>query len=114
MRIDGRAMLDEVTDESVTFLHVFDNSELMVGMWLVIAAGHIDARYGDTITAQRLDIGHKTRADGISVACAVGILDEIVRTDAVVGNACDHIAVAATVDLSTEATIAEEADVGGT
>lgn len=113
VRIDGRAMLYEVADESVTFLHVFDDCELMVGVRFVITAGHIDARYGDTVSAQCLDIGHKTRADGVAVACAVGILDELVRTDAVVGNACDHIAVAATVDLSTEATIAEEADVGG-
>ena len=114
VRIDGRAMLDKVADESVTFLHVFDDCELMVGVRFVITAGHIDTRYGDTVSAQCLDIGHKTRADGVAVACAVGILDELVRTDAVVGNACDHIAVVATVDLSTEATIAEEADVGGT
>ena len=114
VRIDGRAMLYEVADESVTFLHVFDDCELMVGVRFVITAGHIDARYGDTVSAQCLDIGHKTRADDISVACVVGILDELVRTDGIKGNTCDHIAVAATVDLSTEATIAEEANVGST
>ena len=113
VRIDGLAMLYEVTDEAVTLLDVLNNGELMVGVRFVITARHIDARYGDAIAAQCLDIGHKTRADGISVACAVGILDELVRTDTVKGNTCDHIAVAATVDLSTEATIAEEADVGG-
>ena len=59
VRIDGRAMLYKVADESVTFLHVFDDCELMVGVRFVITAGHIDARYGDTIAAQCLDIGHK-------------------------------------------------------
>lgn len=114
VRIDRRAMLDEVTDEAVTLLDVLNNGELMVGVWFVITARHIDARYGDTIAAQRLDIGHKTCADSISVACAVGVLDELFGTNIAKGNACDHIAVAATVDLSTEATIAEEADVGST
>ena len=113
VRIDGRAMLDKVTDKVVALLDVLDNCELMVGVRFVITAGHIDTRHGDTVSAQCLDIGHKTRADGVAVACAVGVLDELVRTDIIKGNACDHIAVAATVYLSTEATIAEEADVGG-
>ena len=112
VRIYGRAMLYEVADESVTFLHVFDDCELVVRVGLVIAARHVNARHGDTVAAQRLDIGHETCADGIAVSLTIGSLDKLLGADAVEGYARHHVAVAATVDLSTETAVGKELDVG--
>ena len=112
VRIYGRAMLYEVADESVTFLHVFYYCELVVRVGLVIAARHIYARHGDTVAAQRLDIGHKTCADGITVTFTIGSLDKLLGADAAEGYARHHVAVAAAVDLSTETAVGKELDVG--
>ena len=112
VRIYGRAMLYEVADESVTFLHVFDDCELVVRVGLVIAARHVDARHGDTVAAQRLDISHETCADGIAVTFTIGSLDKLLGADAAEGYARHHVAVAATVDLSTETAVGKELDVG--
>lgn len=110
--IHGRAMLDEVADESVTFLHVLEDCELMVGVWFVIAARHVDARRCDAIVTQRLDIGHEACADSIAVSLAIGCRDKLVGTDVAEGYARHHVAVAATVDLSTETAVGKELDVG--
>ena len=112
VRIYGRAMLYEVADESVTFLHVFNYGKLMVRVGLVIAARHVDARRCDTVATQRLDIGHETCADGIAVSLTIGSLDKLFRTDISKGYARHHVAVAATVDLSTETAVGKELDVG--
>lgn len=106
--IIARAMVYQMADEVVAFLHIFLDGELLIGVWLVIAARQVDAGRFNTIVSQCFHISHKAIAYTIAPRLAIRIIDKIARANVAPRYSRHHIAVAAPVYLYAEAAVGEK------
>ena len=112
VRTDTLVAADYVPDETVALAQVFPNSVFPVRMGFVIAAGEVDAGYGQSPCLQGMHVRAQASCRAVAVFSGADGFQELLRAEFRPVDSCYDVAIALAVTSYDEAAVRKEIHVG--